>query len=297
MAMRLPSVIALKDYIPAAAQARLHPVQRVPARRLRLPVLRRPLPDPRPDLRPRHPPQPRRPDHLGERRHRLRPLQPAQGQQAAARMPHAPALAAARSRPPGSCRRTAAPSRRTTCTRAGATTSTGTANWRADSSRPNRRPLLQERVDPLRRIPLPHVPDHDVRGVRIRVRELHLRLPVKRRLAQRHHRPALRRDLPGQRPHRIVQRAFGTARFTIPNRTASSAETISPVSSISIAALRPTARVSATIGVEQNRPIFTPGVAKRALSAAIARSHVATNWHPLPSLPHAPARSPASAAR
>ena len=38
-----------------------------------------------------------------------------------------------------------------------------------------------------------------------------------------------------------------------------------PVSSISSARLRPTARDSGTIGVVQNRPIFTPGVAKRAL--------------------------------
>jgi len=36
-----------------------------------------------------------------------------------------------------------------------------------------------------------------------------------------------------------------------------------PVSSISSARLRPIARESGTIGVEQNRPIFTPGVAKR----------------------------------
>jgi len=53
-----------------------------------------------------------------------------------------------------------------------------------------------------------------------------------------------------------------------------------PVSSISIAALRPTARVSATIGVEQNKPILTPGVANRASSAATARSQVATSWQP-----------------
>ena len=52
------------------------------------------------------------------------------------------------------------------------------------------------------------------------------------------------------------------------------------MSSISIAALRPTARESATIGVEQNRPIFTPGVANRAVSAATARSQLATSWQP-----------------
>ena len=40
------------------------------------------------------------------------------------------------------------------------------------------------------------------------------------------------------------------------------------------------ARVRATIGVVQKRPIFTPGVAKAASSAAMARSQVATSWQP-----------------
>ena len=39
-------------------------------------------------------------------------------------------------------------------------------------------------------------------------------------------------------------------------------------------------RVSATIGVLQNRPILTPGVAKRDTSEATARSQVATSWQP-----------------
>jgi hypothetical protein len=54
----------------------------------------------------------------------------------------------------------------------------------------------------------------------------------------------------------------------------------SPVSSSSSARLRPTARESGTIGVEQNRPILTPGVAKRVPVAASARSHAATSWQP-----------------
>src|SRR5580698_9518386 len=58
------------------------------------------------------------------------------------------------------------------------------------------------------------------------------------------------------------------------------AETGSPVSSISIACLRGTLRDSATIGVEQNSPISTPGVAKVAAFDATARSQLATNWHP-----------------
>src|SRR5580692_3438414 len=58
------------------------------------------------------------------------------------------------------------------------------------------------------------------------------------------------------------------------------AETGSPVSSISIACLRGTLRDSATIGVEQNSPISTPGVAKVAVFDATARSQLATSWHP-----------------
>ncbi len=34
------------------------------------------------------------------------------------------------------------------------------------------------------------------------------------------------------------------------------------------------------MGVEQNRPMLTPGVAKRAVSAATARSAEATSWQP-----------------
>ena len=74
--------------------------------------------------------------------------------------------------------------------------------------------------------------------------------------------------------------ASGTTRLISPSSRARTAATRSPVKSISIAALRPTARLSATIGVEQNRPIFTPGVANSAVSAATARSQLATNWHP-----------------
>ena len=44
--------------------------------------------------------------------------------------------------------------------------------------------------------------------------------------------------------------------------------------------MRPTAREMGTIGVEQNSPILTPGVPKRAPSSATARSQAATSWHP-----------------
>ena len=55
---------------------------------------------------------------------------------------------------------------------------------------------------------------------------------------------------------------------------------MSPVSSMSMACLGATLRDSATIGVEQNRPMLTPGVAKRESSAATARSQDATSWAP-----------------
>ena len=42
----------------------------------------------------------------------------------------------------------------------------------------------------------------------------------------------------------------------------------------------PMARVSGTIGVEQNSPMRTPGVAKRAPVSAMARSQLATSWQP-----------------
>ena len=58
------------------------------------------------------------------------------------------------------------------------------------------------------------------------------------------------------------------------------ASMVSPVSSISMACLRDTLRDSATIGVEQNRPILTPGVQKVAWSEAMARSQLATSWQP-----------------
>ena len=47
-----------------------------------------------------------------------------------------------------------------------------------------------------------------------------------------------------------------------------------------MARLGPIERVSGTIGVEQNRPMRTPGVANRASVVAMARSQLATSWHP-----------------
>ena len=73
------------------------------------------------------------------------------------------------------------------------------------------------------------------------------------------------------RPLRRRARSRGTTRFTSPHSAAVAASIISPVNSISSTRLRPIVRLIGTIGVEQNRPMLTPGVAKRASSAAIAQ--------------------------
>jgi len=72
----------------------------------------------------------------------------------------------------------------------------------------------------------------------------------------------------------------GTTRLTKPQSAAVRASMASPVSSISSARLRESTRLTATIGVEQNKPMRTPGVAKVAASEAMAKSQVATNWQP-----------------
>ena len=109
--------------------AGLHAVQRVPARPLPLPVLRRRLRDQRAHLRPRRAEVARRAHGVDQRRDRLQPVQPAQGQPAAARERACRCSAIRPSRRRRNCRRTAAASRRATCTKAGATSCTGTASW------------------------------------------------------------------------------------------------------------------------------------------------------------------------
>lgn len=47
-----------------------------------------------------------------------------------------------------------------------------------------------------------------------------------------------------------------------------------------MARFRPTDRDTATIGVLQNNPIFTQGVANVASELATAKSQLATSWHP-----------------
>mgnify|MGYP006156527453 CR=1 FL=1 len=74
--------------------------------------------------------------------------------------------------------------------------------------------------------------------------------------------------------------AASTTRLIRPCAFASSALMKAPVTSISNAALRPRLRLSATLGVLQNRPRLTPLTAKRASRTATARSHMATSWQP-----------------
>src|SRR5579859_898990 len=78
----------------------------------------------------------------------------------------------------------------------------------------------------------------------------------------------------------VSRSAAGTARLIRPMATASAAEAKRPVSSRSKASLRPTARATATPGVEQNSPRLIPETAKRAVSTAKARSQLATSWQP-----------------
>ena len=118
--------------------------------------------------------------------------------------------------------------------------------------------------------------------VAIGVGELHLALAVKRFLADLHSQHRFGGDLPRQARAR-ARRAFPAGDDAIDQADAIGvlrAEIMSPVSSISIARLRDTLRDSATIGVEQNSPILTPGVANRAVSDATARSQLATSWQP-----------------
>ena len=81
--IRLPSVVALRKYQRSRAARGVHALQRVPARPLHVPVLRRGVCVLGADVRARHPALARRPDDLVEHRHGLRAVQHEQGQLAA----------------------------------------------------------------------------------------------------------------------------------------------------------------------------------------------------------------------
>ena len=79
--MPIPSVIALKDYVPMNRSRR--PFTRFNvflARPFPVPVLQHAVPRPKPDLRPRDPSVQRRRDELGKRRDGVPEVQPAEGE-------------------------------------------------------------------------------------------------------------------------------------------------------------------------------------------------------------------------
>ena len=113
IALKLPSVIALRALRAAQRISGVHPVQPVPARPIPLRLLRVAQGA---DLRPCDPARPGRPHDVGECRDRLRAVQPAQGRAHARAKRTCTSIASRSGRPAGSCRSMAAPSRPTTCT-------------------------------------------------------------------------------------------------------------------------------------------------------------------------------------
>ena len=106
--IRLPSVVALRKYQRRRASRGVHALQRVPARPLHLPVLRRGVCVFGADVRARHPALARRPDDVVEHRHGLRAVQHEEGNSTRIkprRLPKEPTLsellAAKRAFPPG----------------------------------------------------------------------------------------------------------------------------------------------------------------------------------------------------
>ena len=81
-------------------------------------------------------------------------------------------------------------------------------------------------------------------------------------------------------PRTASSSSSGATRLTSPHSSAVPASMNSPVINNSKAFLRGRFRLTGTAGVEQNRPTLMPEVAKRALSAATARSQEATSWQP-----------------
>src|SRR4029450_3870852 len=72
----------------------------------------------------------------------------------------------------------------------------------------------------------------------------------------------------------------GTTRLTRPQSSAVRASISSPVRSSSSVRLRPMLRPTPTAGVVQKMPALIPDSPNLAESAATARSHIDTSWHP-----------------
>ena len=123
--MKLPSVVSLKTYREALDASGLHAVQRLPARPLLVPVLRRAR---RSHLRSPGPALARRAHDLGQRRRRLLALQSAQGQPDAGRSARCGRRKRRSSRRCSTCTATAGCSRPIICTTAGSIICIGTPN-------------------------------------------------------------------------------------------------------------------------------------------------------------------------
>ena len=125
---------------------------------------------------------------------------------------------------------------------------------------PLRRAFVEERAHALLRVLGHRVHRHDAFGQVVRAVLVELDLRVERVLADPDRQRA-RPRLPPRPAPRPLRRALprATTRFTRPHSSGCGGVDRSPVSSISSARLRPIARDSGTIGVEQNSPILTPG--------------------------------------
>ena len=137
--------------------------------------------------------------------------------------------------------------------------------------------LAEEGVHPFLAVLGEEVAGDRVSGDGVRLVERQLELAVEDRLAGRDRAGGLAAISLAMALTSASSVSAGTTRLTSPISCARAALIGAPVSSISMACLRPTARPNATPGVEQNAPMLTPGVAKVADSEATARSQVATS--------------------
>lgn len=127
------------------------------------------------------------------------------------------------------------------------------------------RSLLKKGIDPLRGIGQKQVAHHHFAGDVVGYCEGMIDLVGEGLLAETDRRRTPGQNNIGEPPNFGVQPADRNDRVDEPLVAASMG---SPVSSISIACFRPTFRTTATAGVEQNAPIFTPGIANFAVPAA-----------------------------
>ena len=132
LTMQLPSVIALKDYIPSARRPAFTRFNVFLRDAFVCQYCSDRCPAHGPDLRPRGAAQPRRAHDVGERRDRVRRLQPAQGLPPAARVPHVPAHPPAPADDLGAAGQRAGVPAQLSARELARLSCTGTANWRAE---------------------------------------------------------------------------------------------------------------------------------------------------------------------